>query len=203
MSDEFDLNQWWDTEQPQAEAYFQTAVNDRLPELLRQQSGQALARLRRIMLWEWIVGVVLLVGALVLYWEHERGLWLLGGGVLYLLLCIPPYWSALRGIRAVPTHDVRASLAAYRRVIQRYLWRVRAYVWVGTLVGFVIGAYIGAAEDGSNPMDLPWMAMAILVGSALVLAGVTDWTMRRFYFALTYDPILTQLEELETQLKDQ
>lgn len=203
MSGEFDLDQWWDAEQPQAEAYFQKAVNDRLPELVRQQSRQALARLRRIMLWEWIIGIVLLIGALVLYWDNIRQPWLLGGGLLYFLLCIPPYWSVLRGIRAVPAHDVRMSLVAYRRVIQQYLWRVRVYIWVGTLMGFLVGFYLRVSDDATTSVDVPWGRLVIVMGLALLIAGLMDWMMRRCYFALTYNPILEQLEELDLQLQEQ
>ena len=201
MKDEFDLEALWNTEQPQADAYFQQAVSPKLAALAQRQSGQALAKLRRIMIWEWVVGILALLFLFWVYRHHWFVGWMALGSGLYLLISIPPYWAAWRSIQRIPTHNVRESLTAYRQVIQRYLWRVRGYVWVATLSGFVLGAYWGASESASGPLPLKAWAIFLLIGMVFTVA--MDWTLRKGYFKYTYYPILTQLQELDDQLDQQ
>ncbi|MGH1335381.1 MAG: hypothetical protein ACRBFS_04575 [Aureispira sp.] len=193
----FNLEAIWDDEQPEATAYFEQ-VAPQLQLVIKQGSQHTLQKLRRTILIEWLVGLLIIGGLLLVYREEPFFLRMLCTTLIVTLLGIYPYWNLWRTIIAIPTQSLRESLVAYLKVIRLFIKRIHWFCLLGTPIGAALGLYLGLKEAGSIPTLYDWLwifGLSTIVGIALYLP------IRYWYVPMLYGRTEKRLEELLAQLQ--
>ena len=175
------------------EAPAESLAIDELREMLAARSRDTLRSLRRMILWE--SGLILLMGGLILAW-------LLAGGIafstteltvvaLFLGISARFYWVKYRALHppALRDADLKTTLTHITEALDRYL-RFYRFVSIACVPlfaggGVVYGLLKQGQAEGFDPAGVSFAGWAFVALSTLLFSGLmvlfSRWYTRRYY----------------------
>lgn len=194
--EELDINEIWKSADAQANEYYST-IEPSVIAMAKKRSNSTLEKLKRTIIIEWILCLILLIWVLVSYVQSVFVAFVL---VLSYIFMSYPYIKLYRQIKKTPAHDTVHCLSSYIDVIDSFIKRLKVFTIGSTLLGFLLAMYMVFVEDGDYWSDKIWevlfyMIPIILAFSVLMCFVLIGWYIPRFYGRLK-----KELEELLTGL---
>jgi hypothetical protein len=202
---ESDLKYIWNSDRGEATAHYDSLEN--VLRLARKRSDNILNKIRRNIILEWVVSVILvgLLGFVVYQWDSGTAFWIFAGSfALILWFSFRLYFRFISELRGVNQRSILDALHEYVRLVGKYIRRMKMLIYYTTPVGYLVGLSIGtfAEHEGTFSLqDLLVMGFGALVG--LPFLALVIWFSTRKYIRWLYGKHYESLKKLRDDLESE
>lgn len=202
--EELNLKAIWQESEADANRYY-AGLRAEVVALARQKSASAIAKIRRNIVVEAIVGLSLcaVLAWAVLQYELLPVFSLSIITVATLASCIPYYWL-WRKMRGIHESSIVNALRRQIQVLRSYIFHVVQLVtWLiplGYFLGFFYGAHIANPEADIMSKVLSWKLWMVSVPLCIITAWVINFIVKKYMHA-TVGKYVEELEHLRADLE--
>ena len=193
---EFDLKAIWDMEQQPAHTYYRS-IEPKLMDLAKQRSKNILAQLKKNVLTESMLGILIWLVVLYLLSGHSYFTGVLIFVVLVYTISIYHAYQLFQQIKTINASDIRQSLTALIKIFKKAYNRSRILLYLFLPLGYIIGFMAGWSRTFATPIFNPdWQtALPIFMVSILLLISLI-WFSSQKYMKWMYGRHIQRLEEI-------
>ena len=152
---EFDLKRIWDSDRGKATEHYGSLED--IQRLAGKRSDNILSKLRRNIIIELIVSVIiLLLLAIAVYrWDNGAPFWIFAVTFAVITwVSFRLYIRFLRQLREVNQKSILEALRAYVRLVEKYIRRMKLLIYYLTPVGYLVGLTIGTLAGHNGALTL-------------------------------------------------
>ncbi len=198
--DEFNLDNVWKDSDNQAEKYYKS-IEEEVELMARKSSHSILTKLKKTILWEWIVSVLMLLILLpISYYTYAPHFSL--RVILCVIVCIAvwiPYQKMLKKIKITPTQNILGCIESYIEILEHFIKQIKTLMWVFFPIALVVGFF----PYSKNINEISG-SFALTMGAVLIIIfALVYWFLVKIYIPKLYGQPKKEFEELLEGLKSE
>ncbi|MFK7905582.1 MAG: hypothetical protein AB8B69_10675 [Chitinophagales bacterium] len=198
--DEFNLDNVWKDSENQAGEYYKS-IEGEVEVMARKSSHSILTKLKRTILWEWGVSVLMLVLLLpVLYYTHTPRFYLhaILCSIIFIAVWIP-YQKMLKKIKITPTQNILHCIESYIEILEGFIKQIKALIWVFFPIALVVGLF----PQSKSISEISWSFALIMSSVMTLIFALVYWFLVKLYIPKLYGQPKKEFEELLERLKSE
>ncbi|MCF8330914.1 MAG: hypothetical protein K9H84_00525 [Bacteroidales bacterium] len=200
---EFDINNIWNTDHQEAFDHYQSLSD--IEKIAKKQSGNILYKIRRNMIIEFIITLIIAVaiGLAILNWD----IMLFSGYVVIMVISVyisfREYYKCHIMIKHVNQKNITKAIKDYLDILKNYIRRTKIWVNYITPVAFITGIVLTVISQspGENLTNLLLhIGLAVLTGIPFLILII--WFANKKYinwvYGRQYENLKSILQRLES-----
>jgi len=196
--DEFNLDNVWKDSENQAGEYYKS-IEGEVEVMARKDSHSILSKLKKTILWEWVVSVLMLfVLLMVLYNTPRFYLCVIFGAITFIAVWIP-YQKMLKKIKITPTQNILRCIESYIEILEDFIKQIKSLIWVLIPIGLLVGF----STETKDISEISWSFVLTMCSTMVVTLGLVYWFLVKVYIPRLYGQPKKEFEDLLESLKSE